>query len=189
MRAAAALFLEKGYASTTLEEVGNAVDLLPPSLYRYFKSKEDILGSIVMPSAEVGTRMMEEVAGSAKPPSQKLREAFHVHIGLFDDHYPDMFVVTAVDLNALNEEISIHLQTLKERYTQAWMSIVEAYIKDNPALSDLDPQIVTFAALGMCNWMYTWYGKNGRVSPSEIANQYYRIFAQSIADKSDLQDS
>jgi len=106
MKAAASLFLEKGYASTTMEDVGNAVDLLPPSLYRYFKSKEDLLGSIVVPSAEAGTEMIEEVAESAKSPTDKLREAFHVHLGLFDEHYPDMFVFTAGDFNVLNETTS-----------------------------------------------------------------------------------
>lgn len=184
MKAAASLFLEKGYASTTMEDVGNAVDLLPPSLYRYFKSKEDLLGSIVVPSAEAGTEMIEEVAESAKSPTDKLREAFHVHLGLFDEHYPDMFVFTAGDFNVLNETTSGHLQALRKRYTKAWMTIIKSYIKDNSALSDLDPEIVCFAALGMCNWMYKWYAKGGRLSSSEIADHYFRIFAQNLADNS-----
>ena len=74
-KAAAFLFREKGYYSTTLVEVGNAVDLLAPSLYRYFESKEELLRSIMLPCAEVGTELIEEVAGSAKSPTRKLKEA------------------------------------------------------------------------------------------------------------------
>lgn len=183
-KAAAFLFREKGYYSTTLVEVGNAVDLLAPSLYRYFESKEELLRSIMLPCAEVGTELIEEVAGSAKSPTQKLKEAFHVHLRLMDDYYPDMLVVTTGDFSALNDDKSItgHLSELWKRYTGAWLSIIESYISENPALSDLNPKIVCFAALGMCNWMYKWYAKDGELSSSEIADQYFRIFAQNLAD-------
>ena len=180
MKAAAFLFREKGYTSTKMEDIGDAVGLLPPSLYRYFKSKEDLLRSVMVPSAEVGTEMIEEIAESAKSPTEKLREAFHVHLRLFDDYYPDMFVFAARNSDVLNASLSRHLQAIRIRYTEAWTTIIRSYIEDNPALSDLDPQIVCYAALGMCNWMYKWYAKTGRLSSSEIADQYFRIFAQNL---------
>jgi AcrR family transcriptional regulator len=41
--AAEALFVERGYHATTIDDVARAVNMSPRSLFRYFASKEDIL--------------------------------------------------------------------------------------------------------------------------------------------------
>jgi AcrR family transcriptional regulator len=41
--AAEALFLERGYHATTINDVAEAVNMSPRSLFRYFATKEDIL--------------------------------------------------------------------------------------------------------------------------------------------------
>ncbi len=45
--AAAEVFARRGYAAATLAELADAAGFAPPSLYRYFESKEEIFRSLV----------------------------------------------------------------------------------------------------------------------------------------------
>lgn len=45
--AAAGVFARRGYAAATLQELADAAGFAPPSLYRYFESKEEIFRSLV----------------------------------------------------------------------------------------------------------------------------------------------
>ena len=51
--AAAALFEERGYQATTLQDVASRVQLLAPSLYYYIKTKEDLLFSVMKRAHEI----------------------------------------------------------------------------------------------------------------------------------------
>jgi AcrR family transcriptional regulator len=47
LQAAAEVFARNGYAAATLSDLAEAAGYAPPSLYRYFKSKEEIFSSLV----------------------------------------------------------------------------------------------------------------------------------------------
>lgn len=46
--AAGYLFLNKGYNSTTVEEIAEMVELTPGAIYRHFKDKEELIVSLLM---------------------------------------------------------------------------------------------------------------------------------------------
>ena len=58
--AALTLFSENGYDGTSVEQIANVVGIKAPSLYKHYKSKEDILNALI-DSAEV---RYEEMFGS-----------------------------------------------------------------------------------------------------------------------------
>ena len=58
LRAALKLFLEKGIRETKLEEIAESVYLTKPTIYYYFKSKEDIVDALI----EKGWNQLLDVA-------------------------------------------------------------------------------------------------------------------------------
>jgi AcrR family transcriptional regulator len=73
--AALALFVERGYAATRLEDIAAKAGVSKGTLYLYFDSKEELFKTVVreglVPALERGERMLDEHKGSA---SQLLRE-------------------------------------------------------------------------------------------------------------------
>jgi AcrR family transcriptional regulator len=74
--AAAALFAERGYAGTTIDDIAAAVDVSPRTFFRYFPTKEDLVVAIGATSLDMFLEALR-----ARPPEESLqvalREAIH----------------------------------------------------------------------------------------------------------------
>ena len=64
LKAALTLFAEKGYSAVYVGEIADAVGIKAPSLYKHYKSKQDIFNSCV----EVFSDRMEQVRNELRLP-------------------------------------------------------------------------------------------------------------------------
>lgn len=58
MAAAKAVFFEKGYFSTTIDEIARRADITKGTVYLYFKSKDDLYASLMLPDVDEFTQML-----------------------------------------------------------------------------------------------------------------------------------
>src|SRR6185436_21048643 len=72
--AAARLFHERGYRGTSIEDIGAAVGMTGPAIYRHFASKEAILAELVVRSFERAERDVRDAVRGAKTPRDGLAE-------------------------------------------------------------------------------------------------------------------
>jgi len=73
IEAAVNLFWEKGYASTSVQDVADALGMLKGSLYYYIKSKEDLLKKIFEDSHAEVREITESVMALEKPSIERLQ--------------------------------------------------------------------------------------------------------------------
>ena len=83
---AARLFAERGYSGVSLEDLGAAVGVSGPAVYRHFENKQALLGAILVGVSQrlrAGGRAVVEAGGA---PEEQLRAiiAFHVDFALAD---------------------------------------------------------------------------------------------------------
>ena len=78
--AARALFAEKGVQRTSLQEIADRLGITKPALYYHFRSREDLVRSIVQPIIDEG----EEFVRSQEAIPSGRRELLE---GYFDFHY------------------------------------------------------------------------------------------------------
>jgi len=74
LRAAAAVFAERGYEATTTNAIAAAAEISPGSLYQFFTSKEDIARSLAGHYAEQLTRTKTETFDGADATGMSLAQ-------------------------------------------------------------------------------------------------------------------
>jgi len=67
MAAAADLFRERGFQATSLDDIGAAAGVSGPAIYRYFKSKHELLTQLIEDAAVVWRATVDEVLNDDAP--------------------------------------------------------------------------------------------------------------------------
>ena len=73
LEVAARVFIDKGYATATMQETTTAWDLLPGTLCRYFAGKSDLIATVVGECMRMYRDVIVQVSKAAATPSEEFR--------------------------------------------------------------------------------------------------------------------
>ena len=68
LSAAADLFCNRGFRATSLDDIGAAAGVSGPAIYQYFKSKHDLLASLIEEAAVLWRSTVDDVLNGDAPP-------------------------------------------------------------------------------------------------------------------------
>jgi TetR/AcrR family transcriptional regulator, cholesterol catabolism regulator len=174
LQAAAACFGEQGYRATTLEAVAERLGISRVTLYRYCPSKEELLARVFARSIAIFQRGLQQICTQDVSPEEKLRQIIRHQIRLMADHRNFLSVFFSEEGN-LPAEMARRARAERRMYDE----LIEGVIREGVEagrLAPLSPKLLSFAILGMCNWLYQWYQPDGPLSADEVA----RIFIQLV---------
>jgi AcrR family transcriptional regulator len=77
----ARLFLERGFENTSVEDIATHAEVARSSFYRFFASREELLGGIVRPIFELGLGLMSEI--DKKAPEQIIEGLLDMYLKLW----------------------------------------------------------------------------------------------------------
>ena len=147
LESAAALFAERGFAAVTTVELGEAVGMSGPALYKHFASKDAILAELLVDASE---RLLEGcrsiLATSSRPPVDRLAELIEFHIG-FAVAAPDIIRIQDRELAGLPPQINQRVRTLQRTYVSEWDAVLAAARPELPAAERLTRLLATFGML------------------------------------------
>jgi TetR/AcrR family transcriptional regulator, cholesterol catabolism regulator len=180
--AAAALFDSRGYHATTMEDIATAVGIAKPTLYHYYRSKDEILNEIHeafidLLLAEHKQRaadfslgpdeLLEGIAGDILD----LMETHRGHVRTFFEHHREL---------PARQRASIRRK--RDRYA----GIVENLLQQgvDQGIFDTDPKLCALHFFGMCNWAYQWYRSGDEFSPRSIGEEFWHMLRDGIGTRS-----
>ncbi|QCH26095.1 TetR/AcrR family transcriptional regulator [Mycobacteroides salmoniphilum] len=147
LTAAARLLAMRGYARVRLEDLGSAVGISGPAIYRHFPNKEallvDLLTDISRRLLEGGTAVMEGAATAPQALSGLID--FHLDFALSES---DLIRVQDRDLDSLPESARRQVRQYQRRYVEAWVQLL---CQVDPDLDESDARIKAHAAFGLLN--------------------------------------
>jgi AcrR family transcriptional regulator len=124
LRAAAQLFAERGARAVGVDDVGAAVGVTGPAIYRHFASKDAMLAEMLL---RISERLLaggtECVSGAGADPARQLRAliAFQVDFALDN---PALITVQDRDLGSLADADAAQVRRLQRRYVEVWVAVL-----------------------------------------------------------------
>lgn len=171
--AAIELFGTQGYGSTGLREIADIAAVNVASIYHYFRSKEDLLVSIIeelyrdtyAPAAEI----VERAPGSAAALVALTRHHVAIHC-----QQAAAATISDRELGVLKVPARQRILALRDGYEQLWAELLARGVEEGAFRVD-DPEVTRLAVLGMCSQVAGWYRPGGRLDAAELADAYARL--------------
>jgi AcrR family transcriptional regulator len=167
LEAATHLFKEKGYHSTSMQELAEALGMQKGSLYYYIDSKEELLRRLMERATSFMASQIDEIYAADLPPAEKLRWALENHAVTMMDHL-DLVAVYLHEYRNLPPERMAEALAVRKHYERVLMQIVE----DGIAMGEFRPvnvKMAVFGMLGMLNWTHQWFSPDGPYTSHEVA--------------------
>lgn len=175
IRRAAEIFEKKGYAETTIEEIAEAVGIKREAIYYYFKNKAQILTAVIRPQSVSLLDGIRSILGLPISSREKLLLALQNHLDRFNPSFLEMSVIARDHQFFESLPEFTELSKIWRGYSQSWISLVTEGQDTGQFIQGLNPKVVAFGILGMCNWLSRWYNPAKSVTAREIVRIYFQM--------------
>ena len=151
LTAAARLFAERGFHGVGVDEIGAAVGISGPGIYRHFAGKEAMLAELLVGISERlltgGRRRLAEAAADGLAPQAVLDSLIDGHIDFaLDDR--DLITLHDRELDRLQQTERKRVRRLQREYVELWVEVV---CRVHPALDEREARAAVHAVFGLLN--------------------------------------
>lgn len=131
LRAAARLFAERGYNGVSLEDIGAAVGVSGPAVYRHYAGKQALLGSVLVKVSDDLVTGGTAVAQAAADDEERMRALvrFHVEFALGN---ADVIQVQDQDVAHLADADRSAVRRLQRAYIELWIGALAPLLEASP---------------------------------------------------------
>jgi AcrR family transcriptional regulator len=147
LHAAAEQFAERGFARVSIEDLGAAVGVSGPAVYRHFSSKQAVLAALLVDVSRELVDGGEAVITAAPDADTALLGLIRFHVE-FAVSNADVIVVQDRDLDSLAAEDRNAVRTLQRSYIDAWVGVLGVI---HPSTPVAELRIRARASFGLIN--------------------------------------
>lgn len=165
---AAQMFNERGFHSTSLDDIAARLHVTKPTLYYYVKNKDEILLACVQKGLRLTLDGIEASRAAGGNAVDQLRACMQVYADIVTQPF-GMCLIRVGD-EEVPEPSRSELRRMKSEIDQAFRRLVAQGVQEG-ALAPCDPKITAFAIAGALSWIGRWYQPEGEYSAEEVADQ------------------
>lgn len=167
LRAAAHLFVEKGFEATTTRDIANAVGMRSGSPFYHFRSKQDLLKAAMAEGLETGYRRLQAAIEGIDEPEKRLRILIRTHLSnlLEGECEAPMLLFESRSLDAAARA---EIAAITDRYQKPWQETLDELAASGRLKSAQAP--VRLLLFGMLNWTPQWYRADGGLSLDQMTD-------------------
>ncbi|MDA8366090.1 MAG: TetR/AcrR family transcriptional regulator [Actinomycetota bacterium] len=147
LEVAAPLFAERGFHGVSIDDLGSALGLTGPALYRYFESKDAVLAALLVGISRSlldGGRVRVEAAVDPEGALDSLID-WHVSFALEN---PALITVQSRDLASLTGPEQRTVRRLQRQYVEIWVDAIRALYRP---VDDDTARAAAHAVFGLIN--------------------------------------
>jgi AcrR family transcriptional regulator len=168
--AALALFAERGYQATTMADIGAAVGIRGPSLYKHVGSKQELLAQIMTATMDALMDTHRMATTGCDDVADRLRRATEAHVRFHARHRQEAFVGTR-ELRSLHDPHRSIVLSRRAAYEHAFRDLLtEGAAAGRFAIASI--KLTSYAILDLGMGAAVWYREDGDLTEDQIVDQY-----------------
>lgn len=177
LRAAVRMFNQRGYHTTSLDDVAASLGISKPLIYHYLGAKEQVLFECL----RIGLKRLHEAANEASAAPGTGLDRLKIFLCRYGEVIMDDFgrcVIRTGD-EVLAPESRAQFRAMKREIDLALRRFMQDASDDGSAnVSDI--KLTSFSFVGALNWSTRWHDPEGDLPPQEIAKRLVDILVRGI---------
>ncbi len=180
LRRATEVFERQGVRQTSIEDIAKAVGIKREAIYYYFKGRREILVEIILPQSHMLLLNLRNIVHSNRLFTDKLHDAIQSHLQSFNPSYLEMTVALREDHFFGKDDKFKELRQVWNEYSNIWTQLIAEGQKSGEFRSEPNPKLISYAILGMCNWLSRWFDPGKDISIEEIIETYFSFTLEGL---------
>ena len=164
---AVALFNERGYEATSMEELAGRLGVTKSAIYHHVSSKVELLRLALDRALDGLFAVTEEPGATTGPAIDRLEHVVRGSVRVLAEELPFVTLLLRVRGNSPVEQAA--LQRRRE-FDRVVTDLVRAAEDEGDVRPDVDPAVTSRLLFGTVNSLTEWYRPDGRLSPAELAD-------------------
>lgn len=166
---AAHLFRSKGFERTTVRDLASAVGIQSGSIFHHFKSKDEILQSVMEETVVFNTVLMRAALAEASSTRERVLALIRCELQSIMGGTGEAMGVLVYEWRSLSDEGRAYILGLRETYEQLWLDVLgEAR---EAGFFRTDTFIMRRFLAGALSWTETWFRPDGPMTLDQLAEQ------------------
>jgi AcrR family transcriptional regulator len=170
--AAVALFNERGYEATSVDEVATRLGVTKSAIYHHVPSKVELLRLALDRALDALFAVTSETGATTGPAIERLEYVVRGSVRVLTAELP--FVTLLLRLRGNTEVERTALQRRRE-FDRVVAGLVRAAEHEGDVRTDVDPAVISRLLFGTVNSLTEWYRPGGDLSAADLADAVVTI--------------
>jgi AcrR family transcriptional regulator len=170
--AAVALFNERGYEATSMDELATRLGVTKSAIYHHVPSKVELLRLALDRALDALFALTQETGATTGPAIERLEYVVRGSVRVLAAELP--FVTLLLRLRGNTEVERTALQRRRE-FDRIVTGLVRAAEHEGDVRADVDPAVLSRLLFGTVNSLTEWYRPGGDLSPDDLTDAVVAI--------------
>lgn len=170
VRAAAEVFESKGYRNATIDDIAEAAGVSRPTVYKYTKSKRDLLDRMVDVVLGDLTAQLREALDSNDSPAERFRRVIDVHVRGATSLSSFYSILFSEEVE-LSDDARVKFRRFSHDVAVDFRAMLEDFLGQSGSPAGMDTWIASNLILSMLTSLYRWYNPEGPTDPMALGEQ------------------
>ncbi|HSX88279.1 MAG TPA: TetR/AcrR family transcriptional regulator [Pseudomonas sp.] len=178
LQTAAHLFRSKGYERTTVRDLASAVGIQSGSIFHHFKSKDEILRSVMEETIRYNTALMRASLAEAGTLRERVLALIRCELQSIMGGTGEAMAVLVYEWRSLSQASQHFILELRDTYEQLWLDVLSE--AKAAGYFNADPFILRRFLTGALSWTNTWFRPEGPMSLDQLAEQALSLVLKEV---------